>query len=57
MNNFLNISDHSSIELRAIIDEAKARLQEGPGSLTNKVQKMKDIGRLATKKKLPDDSL
>ena len=25
MNNFLNISDHSSSELRAIIDEAKAR--------------------------------
>jgi hypothetical protein len=25
MNNFLNISDHSSNELRAIIDEAKAR--------------------------------
>ena len=25
MKNFLNISDHSSNELRAIIDEAKAR--------------------------------
>ena len=25
MNNFLNISDHSSNELRAIIDEAKGR--------------------------------
>ena len=38
------------------MDEAKLRLQEGPGSLTKKVQKMKKLGRLNTKKELPDDS-
>jgi len=30
-------------------------LQDGPGSLTKKVQKMKDLGRLSTKKELPVD--
>ena len=38
------------------MDEAKSRLQDGPGSLTKKVQKMKDLGRLSTKKQLPIDS-
>ena len=37
------------------MDEAKLRLQDGPGSLTKKVQKMKKLGRLSTKKELPDD--
>ena len=37
------------------MDEAKFRLQDGPGSLTKKVQKMKNIGRLATRKHLPVD--
>ncbi len=38
------------------MDEAKLRLQDGPGSLTKKVQKMKELGRLSTKKQLPIDS-
>ena len=38
------------------MDEAKSRLQDGPGSLTKKVQKMKELGRLSTKKQLPIDS-
>ena len=37
------------------MDEARLRLQDGPGSLTKKVQKMKELGRLNTKKELPDD--
>jgi len=37
------------------MDEAKLRLQDGPGSLTKKVEKMKKLGRLSTKKELPDD--
>ena len=37
------------------MDEAKLRLQDGPGSLTKKVQKMKKLGRLSSKKELPDD--
>ena len=37
------------------MDEAKLRLQDGPGSLIKKVQKMKKLGRLNTKKELPDD--
>ena len=37
------------------MDEAKLRLQDGPGSLTKKVEKMKKLGRLNTKKELPDD--
>ena len=37
------------------MDEAKLRLQDGPGSLAKKVQKMKKLGRLNTKKELPDD--
>ena len=32
------------------MEEAKLRLQDGPGSLTKKVQKMKKLGRLNTKK-------
>ena len=35
------------------MDEAKLRLQDGPGSLTKKVEKMKTLGRLNTKKELP----
>ena len=37
------------------LDEAKNRLQDGKGSLLGRVEKMKDLGRLATKKKLPSD--
>ena len=36
------------------MDEARQRLQEGSGSLTKKVEKMKKLGRLSTKKQLPD---
>ena len=36
------------------MDEAKQRLQDGSGSLTKKVEKMKKLGRLSTKKQLPD---
>ena len=32
------------------MDEAKLRLQDGPGSLIKKVEKMKKLGRLNTKK-------
>ena len=32
----------------------KQRLQDGSGSLTKKVEKMKKLGRLSTKKQLPD---
>ena len=35
------------------MDEAKLRLQDGPGSLIKKVEKMKKLGRLNTKKELP----
>jgi len=37
------------------VDEAKLRLKDGPGSLSKKVQKMKELGRLNTKKELPID--
>ena len=36
------------------MDEARQRLKEGSGSLTKKVEKMKKLGRLSTKKQLPD---
>ena len=41
---------------RLKMDEARSRLQDGPGSLTKKVEKMKKLGRLNTKKQLPEDS-
>ncbi len=44
--------DKASIKM----DEAKSRLQDGPGSLTKKIDKMKKLGRLNTKKQLPEDS-
>ena len=51
------IQANQSIEKAKIkMDEAKQRLQDGPGSLTKKVEKMKKLGRLSTKKELPDDS-
>ena len=50
------IQANQSIEKAKIkMDEAKQRLQDGPGSLTKKVEKMKKLGRLSTKKELPDD--
>ena len=42
-------------KLTGKLDEAKNRLQDGKGSLLGRVEKMKDLGRLATKKKLPSD--
>jgi DNA recombination protein RmuC len=42
-------------KLTGKLDEAKNRLQDGKGSLLGRVEKMKDLGRLATKKKLPND--
>ena len=44
--------DKASVKM----DEAKSRLQDGPGSLTKKIEKMKKLGRLNTKKQLPEDS-
>ena len=40
-------------KLTAKLDEAKSRLQDGRGSLLGRVEKLKDLGRLATKKQLP----
>ena len=42
-------------KLTGKLDEAKNRLQDGKGSLLGRVEKLKDLGRLATKKKLPND--
>ena len=42
-------------KLTGKLDEAKNRLQDGRGSLLGRVEKMKELGRLATKKKLPND--
>lgn len=50
------IQANQSIDKAKIkMDEAKLRLLDGPGSLTKKVEKMKKLGRLSTKKQLPDD--
>ena len=59
VNVYLSFNEASRSLKKSIekIDEAKLRLQDGPGSLVNKVQKMKDIGRLATKKDLPKEIL
>ena len=51
-----NQANQSINKAKDNMDEAKSRLQDGPGSLTKKVQKMKELGRLSTKKKLPIDS-
>ena len=51
-----NQANQSIEKAKDKMDEAKSRLQDGPGSLTKKVQKMKELGRLSTKKKLPIDS-
>ena len=37
------------------LEEAKSRLQNGRGSLLSRVEKLKAMGRLSTKKQLPDD--
>ena len=42
-------------KLTGKLDEAKNRLQGGRGSLLGRVEKMKDLGRIATKKKLSND--
>ena len=39
------------------LEEAKNRLQDGRGSLLDRVEKLKSIGRLSTKKELPNDVL
>ena len=55
------LSTSTRIRVQGIInrlekmEEAKQRLQDGPGSLTTKLNKMKKLGRLNTKKELPDD--
>ena len=50
------VQANQSIEkAKTKMDEAKQRLQDGPGSLTTKLNKMKKLGRLNTKKELPDD--
>ena len=51
-----NLANQSIDKAKDKMDEAKSRLQDGPGSLTKKVQKMKNLGRLSTKKQLPIDS-
>ena len=51
-----NQANQSINKAKDKMDEAKSRLQDGPGSLTKKVQKMKELGRLSTKKQLPIDS-
>ena len=51
-----NQANQSIEKAKDKMDEAKSRLQDGPGSLTKKVQKMKELGRLSTKKQLPIDS-
>ena len=51
-----NTANQSLDKARLKMDEAKSRLQDGPGSLTKKVEKMKKLGRLNTKKQLPEDS-
>ncbi|MDC6448031.1 DNA recombination protein RmuC, partial [Alphaproteobacteria bacterium] len=51
-----NVVNQSLDKARTKMDEAKARLQDGPGSLTKKIEKMKKLGRLNTKKQLPEDS-
>ena len=51
-----NQANQSIDKAKDKMDEARSRLQDGPGSLTKKVQKMKDLGRLSTKKQLPIDS-
>ena len=51
-----NQANQSIEKAKVKMDEAKSRLQDGPGSLTKKVQKMKQLGRLSTKKRLPIDS-
>ena len=51
-----NTANQSLDKARLKMDEAKSRLQDGPGSLTKKIEKMKKLGRLNTKKQLPEDS-
>jgi len=51
-----NTVNQSLDKARLKMDEAKSRLQDGPGSLTKKVEKMKKLGRLNTKKQLPEES-
>ena len=42
-------------KLTESIDETRNRLKDGSGSLLSRVEKLKTMGRLATKKKLPED--
>ncbi len=39
------------------LEEAKNRLQDGRGSLLSRVEKLKEMGRLSTKKQLPEDTI
>ena len=48
-------ANQSLDKAKSKMEEAKLRLQDGPGSLTTKLNKMKKLGRLNTKKELPDD--
>ncbi len=50
-----DLANQSIEKAKLKMDEAKLRLMDGPGSLTKKVQRMKDLGRLSTKKHLPID--
>ena len=37
--------------------DAKDKLKDGTNSFTKQVQKIKDLGRLSTKKNLPSDAI
>ena len=51
------VKANQSLDLaKTKMDEAKLRLQDGSGSLSKKVEKMKKLGRLSTKKQLPDNN-
>ena len=39
------------------LEEAKNRLQDGRGSLLGRVEKLKEMGRLSTKKQLPEETI
>ena len=53
--NSFELASQSIDKAKSKIKDAKSQLQDGPGSLTSKLNKMKNLGRLNTKKELPDD--
>ena len=53
--NSFELASQSIDKAKSKMKDAKSQLQDGPGSLTSKLNKMKNLGRLNTKKELPDD--